>query len=217
MHKIKSLNLISTLESAKISLFFAWILLTACTTSMLTVQTSPEGADVYVVYPGQQPSRLGKTPLSMDSYPLSSQPGDSIKLIVEKEGFRAEHYLVPKTVFAASIRLDIEMRESKLPAACTDQDAAVEEVARSVAQAQSHIQAKMYDNALRILKNLNDKFPNSSVVYDLMGNTHYLMKDLEKALISYEKSLRLSPNNSETQRMVVKLKQIYSIRSPAGN
>ncbi|MBK8200809.1 MAG: tetratricopeptide repeat protein [Bdellovibrionales bacterium] len=138
-------------------------------------------------------------------------------MIVEKEGVRAEHYLVPKTVFAASIRLDIEMRESKLPAACTDQDAAVEEVARSVAQAQSHIQAKMYDNALRILKNLNDKFPNSSVVYDLMGNTHYLMKDLEKALSSYEKSLRLSPNNSETQRMVVKLKQIYSIRSPAGN
>ncbi|MBK7842404.1 MAG: hypothetical protein IPJ71_01720 [Bdellovibrionales bacterium] len=75
MHKIKSLNLNFILELAKIGLAFAWILLSGCTTSMLTVQTSPEGADVYVVYPGQQPSRLGKTPLSMDSYPLSSQPG----------------------------------------------------------------------------------------------------------------------------------------------
>lgn len=184
---------------------------------MLSVQTTPEGADVFVVYSGQQPTRIGKTPLSVDSYPLSSQAGESVKLIVEKEGFRPEHFLVPKTVFAASIRLDIEMKESKLPAACTDQDAAVEEVARSIAQAQSYIQGRMFESALRTLQILNDRFPNSSVIFDLIGNTHYLMKDLEKALVAYQKSLKLNPNNSETIRMVNKLKQIYSIRAPAGN
>ncbi|MCB0364483.1 MAG: tetratricopeptide repeat protein [Bdellovibrionaceae bacterium] len=188
-----------------------------CQTATLNVQTSPDEAEVFAVYPGQQPAKLGKTPLKVESQALFAHPGDSFKLLVQKEGFFTEQFLVPKSLFAANVKLDIAMKENKAPVACTEQDAAVEEVARNVAQAQSFIQAKRYEGAVRILLNLSDRFPNSSVVYDLLGNAYYLMKDLESALGNYEKSLRLSPNNSETQRMVNKLKSIYSIRAPAGN
>ena len=190
--------------------------LLSCTTGTLNVRTTPDEAEVLVVFPGQQPSRLGRTPLSLDSDSLSGHAGDSVELILKKEGYSSEHFLIPKTTFAANIRLDVALNESKLPVACADQDAAVEEVARSIAQAQSFIAAKMYEGALRILQNLGDRYPNSSVIYDLLGNAYYLMKDLEKALVAYQKSLKISPNNSETQRMVKKLSEIYSVRSSAG-
>lgn len=202
-------------------LSFWWLplLVMGCTTSRLNVQTTPAEAEVYVVYPGQQPALLGKSPLDIPGQGMFSHQGTSFKLIVKKEGFFSEQFLVPKSIFTSiksNVKLDVAMIENKAPTACTEQDAAVEEVARSVAQAQSFIQAKRYDSANRILLNLSDRYPNSSVVYDLLGNTYYLMKDLETALNFYEKSLRLSPNNSETQRMVNKLKSIYSIRAPAG-
>lgn len=189
--------------------------LSGCASSGLNVQSTPEGADVLVVRPGQAPMKLGKTPLVV---PSSSISGDSAaQLVLEKNGFGSQSVLLPNTMLPSRADVYVNMRESALPLACVQQTEATNEVTRGVLQAQSEIIRKNYDNAETLLRNLALKYPNISVVFDLLGNVHYLKKDLGNALTAYEKSNELSPGNPETVRMVERLRIIRSNRVPADN
>lgn len=188
--------------------------LSGCAVGMLTVQSTPEGAEVFLAGEDQQPTRLGKTPLNVNSQHLQSVGRNTIEIQIRKEGYATEHFMVPKMSLGSSVSISLKMQESKLPLSCQDQTAAVEKVARQVAQVQFLIQQKKFETAERILNGLIEDNPTSSVFYDLLGNVFYLKKDLELALDAYETSLRLNPGAKETQRMVNKLRSIRSPRLP---
>lgn len=191
------------------------VLFAGCSVGMLNVQSTPEGADVYISHEGQQPVKIGKTPVNISSQQVNSQPGSNIQLKIQKEGFGTESFMIPKSAFNSSISVSTQLNEVKLPLACTQGGEVVDKVARSVAHAQNSIHQKKYDQALQILNNLLLDNPNSSVIYDLVGNAHYMSKNLNDALEAYESSLRLNPQSLETKRMVFKLRTITNVRSPA--
>ena len=186
------------------------VLLLGCSSPILRVGSSPEGADVYIVHQGQQPVRIGKTPMTINNQIIHSQPGESVLLKIQKEGFSTESFLVPKITFSSSVELSANLVESKLPLECTQQTNIVNTVVNQVAQSQYLIQKKKFQQALQILNNLSIEHPYLSVIHDLIGNIHYLQGQLKLALDSYEKSLSLNSNNTETQRMVSKLKSIVT-------
>lgn len=189
--------------------------LSGCSVGMLNVQSTPEGAEVYLVHEGQQPVKIGTTPLNISSQQVNSQSGKNVQLKIKKEGFGAESFLIPKSTFNSSISVSAQLNEVKLPLACTQGNEVVDKVARSVAHAQNLIHRKRYEQALQALNNLMIENPNSSVIYDLLGNVHYLNKNLSAALDAYENSLRINPQSLETKRMVNKLRTITTNRAPA--
>jgi predicted Zn-dependent protease len=93
--------------------------------------------------------------------------------------------------------------------------AAIEKISRGVAQVQSMMQSSRLVEAQGQLSMLISDFPDVSVLHDLMGNVHYINKNLEMAYASYRKSLDLNPTNVDTQRMVSKIQGIIGIRMPA--
>jgi tetratricopeptide (TPR) repeat protein len=69
------------------------------------------------------------------------------------------------------------------------------------------LEQKKYKEAIEVFK-LNAKlYPNSSNVFDSLGEAYMLAGDKKKAIGSYEKSIKLDPENTNGKDMLAKLKQ----------
>ncbi|MCB0412766.1 MAG: tetratricopeptide repeat protein [Bdellovibrionales bacterium] len=191
-----------------ISLISIFFLITGCSVGVMNIQSSPEGADVYLQAGSQQPNKIGQTPMNISSQTVNSLPVDSFKIQVKKEGFDTETFVIPKIMFSSSIDISTKLKEDTLAESCKDQNSAIEKAVRSVALVQFHIQQKNYLQAESVLSSLILEFPNNSVLYDLQGNVYYLQKNVDAALTAYKQSLKLNPNNPSTRRMVNKLEII---------
>ena len=184
--------------------------LAGCGTAGLRVESDPPGADVYIVSDGQAPRKVGQTPY-LSTETLGSQPA---QLTISKEGFRSETILVPSFRMAASGRAYAKLEPGSAGAAggaaCALSDESIQELSGGVAEAQALIGARNLDEAERKLNALITRHSNVGVVYNLLGNVHYLRKDVVKALAAYKRALEISPNSSETARMIKKLNDIRS-------
>lgn len=190
-------------------------LTTGCAVGTLRVNSTPDKADVYVAYEGEQPTKVGETPLNLDGRLINENRGKYITVSIKKEGFQPENVIIPNSAMKSSIDMSSRLAENKLPLQCQDQMASIEKISRGVAQVQSMLQSSRLVEAQGQLSMLITDFPDVSVLHDLMGNVHYINKNLEMAYASYRKSLELNPTNVDTQRMVSKIQGIIGIRMPA--
>lgn len=72
--------------------------------------------------------------------------------------------------------------------------------------AYSFMWMKQYDKALGLLKMNIDNFPNSSNVFNSMGDFLILTGDTTGAIENYEKSFKLNPRNENAKNTINKLK-----------
>ena len=194
-----------------LSLFFS----TGCASSILKVNSSPESADVYLADEGQQPKKIGQTPVRLQARDLDEANGRFVTLYIKKEGYQSESVMVPTGLINKSVEISSKLEEFKLPPQCREQTVTIEKIARGVAQVQILISSnKLYEAQTQLNLLLSD-YPDVSVLQDLMGNVQYINKNLDGALVHYEKSLKIDSNNLDTQRMVTKIKGIIGVRSPA--
>lgn len=182
-----------------------------CASSQLTIESDPLGSDVYLSVGKQVPKKLGQTPYVMktDGLDLSTE---SFVITISKEGFDRQSVLVPITslnnVSAISVHLNqLVTKEDPKQKAAENLDIALEQVARGIANIQSLIQSKEYDQAQSTASTLLATYPNLSILYDLLGNIYYLKKDVEKSLANYKKAQLIYPN-PETLRMINKLQEL---------
>jgi hypothetical protein len=188
-----------------------------CANGALRVNSTPEKAEVYIAYEGEQPSKVGETPLNLDGRLINENRGKYLTVSIKKEGYQPENVIIPNSVMKSSVDMSSRLAENKLPLQCQDQMAAIEKISRGVAQVQSMLQGSRLVEAQGQLSMLITDFPDVSVLHDLMGNVHYINKNLEMAYASYRKSLELNPTNVDTQRMVGKIQGIIGIRMPASS
>ena len=59
--------------------------------------------------------------------------------------------------------------------------------------------------AIEIFKLNVEAYPQSSNVYDSLGEAYMVKGDRQQAIMNYEKSLELDPNNSNAAEMLKKL------------
>ncbi len=179
-----------------------------CATGRVQVSSSPAEAEVFVSKDGRAPEKLGSTPLNLTHEQVFAGAQDYIQVEVKKEGFLPESVLVPHSLFGTyldvSLRLTPAAADAKTLA--SDNVATIQRVVQGVARAQALTAQKNYERAEAILQSLVVEFPQVSVFHDLLGNIYFLQKDMRRALNSYEESLRLDPNNLETERLVRRLR-----------
>ncbi len=202
------MKVMSVLKRTRLlSLLGFMFLLAACQSQSLKIESEPAGADVLVSVQGQSPRKVGVTPYVLQAGEQGdrSQP---MQLMISKDGFGAESILLPPSAVGRSGSVFMKLDHSKLPAACVNLEAALEKVARGVAEAQYQIKLKNLDQAERQLGQLVAEFQNVSVLHDLLGNVYYLRKEIDKALASYRRSQAIAPNNSETGRMIKRLEEL---------
>jgi tetratricopeptide (TPR) repeat protein len=191
------------------------LLMTTCAGSRLTVESVGGQAEVYVVSSSGAERSLGQTPLNveLDSLFEAGQPAAHVEV---RKGTKRHSVLVPKSRISAEAKISVgfpaeeeeiatPLKEEAKPLECPQQINCTQ-LARGIAEAQDLIMQKKYDLAEAKLVYLSGQYSLVSVILDLLGNVYFLKKDLQSALDSYQRSLNLEPENTETQRVVMRIK-----------
>lgn len=191
-----------------------FLILCACSTSNIRVESQPEGADVYVTVNGQTAKKVGVTPLNVQENQINFG-NDPFQLSIIKDGYTTEHILSPATTFSRNSNVQVRLKEvSNSKQSATDD--VLQKVSSQVAYTQSLIITRDYEGAERTLLNILPQFPNVATFHELLGNVYYLKKDLQKAHSSYRKALDLNPSNTDTVRMIQRIEGVRSdLRSPS--
>ncbi len=70
-----------------------------------------------------------------------------------------------------------------------------------------HLRKEEYNSAIPIFKLIVEIFPQSYNAYDSLGEAYMLNGERELAIINYEKSLELNPDNTNALNMLKKLEK----------
>lgn len=187
--------------------------LAACASSQFVVESDPAGAEVLVVSGGGVKQKIGQTPMTITSSALPTAFAPDVQIQIAKEGYRSESFLIPPQASGSVGRIQAKLSDDPVSKACQDAGHSITEATDVVAQVQRMIYKKNFAEAERTLGAYTAKFPTVPVFFSLLGNVHYLQKNLDKALEAYRRANSLQPQNLETSRMIDKIK---GIRSPAG-
>jgi len=132
---------------------------------------------------------------------------------IAKNGFHSESFLIPPQAGGALGRIQAKLSDDAVSKTCQDAGNSLTETTDAVANVQRMIYKKNYNEAERMLNTFTSRYPAVPVFHSLLGNVHYLQKDLDRALAAYQRSNSLQPQNLETSRMIEKIK---SIRGTSG-
>ncbi|OFZ82445.1 MAG: hypothetical protein A2583_03870 [Bdellovibrionales bacterium RIFOXYD1_FULL_53_11] len=176
-----------------------------CASSMV-VESSPDNAEILMRRENDVPLKIGKTPMTLTREVAPGIFSDSVELYVAKDGYQVERILIPQSRFGVRSRWSVSLQPSmgdgkNLQSLYTG-------LAQGIAEAQKEIYLKNYRQAETKISTLLARYPNVSVLYDLLGNIYYMQKDLDKALDAYRRSVALTPDNHETSGMIDKIARI---------
>ncbi|WP_460219394.1 S41 family peptidase [Psychroserpens sp. MEBiC05023] len=62
------------------------------------------------------------------------------------------------------------------------------------------------NDAIKVFQFLVSEFPNGYNGYDSLGEAYYIKGDYEKAIVNYQKSLDLNPENTNAERIIAEIK-----------
>jgi len=205
-------------------LLLCW-LIQSCATGQLQLSSIPEDSSVQLISNRGEIKSLGKTPVSMNMQQLFLNASDFAFIRVEKDGYHSQSFVIPRTALPSNHEISVSLEqkaEAKVaPVAevVPPTPVAVEldkcaqlskenmtRLSKGVAVVQSLILKRDVEVAKVRLSNLIADFPYISVLYDLQGNIYYLQKNYSEAVLAYEKSLELEPENMETAFIVKKLR-----------
>ncbi len=179
----------------------------ACASSNIRVESYPDQAEVYLTYENQNREKVGKTPLVLNDSTHPALFRYPVHLSVEKEGYQSSSVLIPASTVSMNARVSAQLQSK-------DSQTQTKDASEAVARILQLIYRKDYLQAERLLESYLSRYSSVPVFWDLQGNVFYLEKKLDQALVSYETSLRLNPQNGEAAKMIEKIK---SIRGLGGN
>lgn len=192
----------------------------SCVTGQITITSFPSNSDVIVKDTRGEIKATGKTPFTLDLSKDFFSQTDFAVMDVEQNGFVSQSYVIPKTYFNSDHTINVTLKKNII-AQIKDDEGKLEidqcetvskksmnNLSKGIATAQSNMMRNQWQVATAKLSNLISQYPFVSVLHDLQGNVHYLQKHYDQALVAYERSLKIDPENVETAIMVRKLRQI---------
>lgn len=186
----------------------------ACSTTKITFESNPIGANIYVTPMGSSvPKLVGQTPVQVMQDEMNRETWGSgpAYIEVQKEG-----YVTEKVLITELSRIHTVMRFNLLPATQFKEGREVDSIVEGVLQVQQLIKQKRYDEALTILKQMETKAPDVSVIYELQGAAYLAMNKIGEALVAYRLAIRYNPSNLDASRMKSYIEsRYYGTRSPA--
>jgi tetratricopeptide (TPR) repeat protein len=206
-----------------LALFFIGIL-SACSTTKLTIQSNPTKASIYV-HPvsGGEAKLIGETPIEMteDKIPDIAKHGPVI-FEFKKEGRKSQSVLVTD-IIGLNLSINREMEEDQYILGGPGKDAQSVQTAAYLLkinsavdllfEIQRQVRQGKFDDALVSLKDLRTENPNLAAVYEMEGGIHYLQKKFPEALDSYRLAIKFNPMNMDSVRMVALLEKALGISS----
>ena len=155
------------------------------------------------IFKNDKRNDVGKTPITLT---LEHDTKEPVRLLFSKHGYISKEVILDIST-SSNISIDIELVRFIDELQLND-DAYTQffnNVATKIHQANSYIQTKDYKQALSILRSLEEQFPSSYIINDMLGSVHYLSNKPKEALNYYKRSLLLNPTNAPTKTIIEKI------------
>jgi hypothetical protein len=175
------------------------------------ITSSPEGSEVSYQTQNEKGFKvLGTTPLLIDSNKISAwlkDGQDFVAIRLLKSGHMNETILVDIKA-RYNLKYEAELKPIDIWHNKEEEvsSAAANKLATKVQKINHLIFDKDLESALRTTEELIEQFPKAHVFFDVKGSILYLMGKNSEAMMSYQKSLNLNPENIGAQEMLEKIK-----------
>ena len=187
--------------------------LIGCGGQEITIKSTPSDADIFIKVLGKdEEERIGKTPmtLSPETVKKLGDPAKSLTVIdIRRPGYIHEQLLINdfgSTVVEYSFKL-----EQNSIANIIDK---IDDVGGRLFEAQRLMRAGGYEESIKILKELDKKFPFSSLINELIGGAFYLKKDFKSSLLHYDLAYKYNPSNVDSFKMMKFLEKELGVTRP---
>lgn len=193
---------------------FYLILLTSCSvTRELTIKSIPEEADVYIKELGAQDlEKIGKTPLVVGEdvvKKLGNSGRTPVILEVRKAGY-VKQQLILNQIGKTDMKYEVTLEETSFANMVSNLDT----VGGELFEAQRLMRSGSLENSLKILTRLQEKYPYSSLINELMGAAYYLKKDYTNSLVFYDTAYRVDQKNLDAYKMKKYLEDELGVKRP---
>lgn len=194
-------------------LFFLLLLLFSCGGQEITIKSTPSDADIFIKVLGKdEEERIGKTPLTLSSETVNKlgDPSKSLTVIdVRRPGYIHEQLLIND--FGSTV---VEYNFTLEPNAIANIIDKIDDVGGQLFEAQRLMRAGGYEESITILKELDKKFPYSSLINELIGGAYYLKKDFKTSLLHYDLAYKYNPSNVDSFKMIRFLEKELGVSRP---
>ena len=181
---------------------------------LVKIRSNPDIAEVYVknTITGKK-VKIGKTPLSIDMGEIvNNYAGSEVFVIeIEKDGYEVYRLLIGQVgqneidlIVNLSLRQDIALMKN------------TDFLIGELFDIQRQIRTKDYENAIGRLVELEKKFPNFSVIYELIASAYYLNQKFKEALSYYRKAFSVNPDNRDAYIMKNYLERKFNLTAEKG-
>lgn len=171
----------------------------------IKIKTDPADAIISIRdLSGVQNLKLGSSPYEGSLNDLASNFAKSnfFLIVIEKIGYETQSILLSDL-----LKSDIELNLNLIPKEDIMHYRKLDKAVADLNESQRLIRAGQYDDALSLLKNIEQDQPKLSVVPEHMGYVHYLKKDNQGALTWFEKAYRMNPENKDAFTMKAYLRK----------
>ena len=182
--------------------------------NLLTVTSNPVGADVFVVNTtNNKKVKIGKTPFEMSLNEVTANFSESQVFMLEanKEGYETYRVLMGQ-VGENKVSLSINLN----PVKTVIEQKITDELIAQLFDIQRQIRTKDYSNAIVRLTDLDKRFPNYSIISELIGSAYYLDQKFKEALSYYRKAFSINPENKDAFIMKNYLEKKFNLTNPQG-
>ena len=185
------------------------LVINACTTTQLTVNSEPNGADVVIVSDDGREDKLGQTPLNLTPEMMERFPSNNWRMSINKAGFVKDQLFIETKMFRELGKISVKLTpEANWKEAYQDMNAYkyLNDVSSMSAEIQAATVKGDYGRAESIANSLVTRYPKLSVGWNLLGNIYYLQKRMDKAVESYQKSLSINPDDQVTKGILDRIR-----------
>lgn len=188
-------------------------LLVACGGQEITIKSTPSDADIYIKVLGKnEEERIGQTPLTLTSETINKlgDPAKSLTVIdIRRPGYIHEQLLIND--FGRTV---VEYNFTLEPNAIANIIDKIDTIGEQLFEAQRLMRAGGYEESINMLKELDKKFPYSSLINELIGGAYYLKKDFKTSLLHYDLAYKYNPSNVDSFKMIRFLENELKVTRP---
>lgn len=175
----------------------------------LKINTDPIGAEISIRdFGGTIVQKLGKAPYTGNLQDLAGNYAKSsyFMIVVEKDGFYTQ-----SIALSDLLKSDISLNINLEPVQDFLKYKSIDNAIADLFEAQRLARGQQYDEALTLLKKIEEKENYISSIPELMGTVYYLKKDNKAALSYFKKAFRLNPENKVAYQMKAYLEKSLGV------
>jgi hypothetical protein len=180
----------------KTALFLSLLTVQSCGT--VAIRSNPSDAEILLMQPGRSdPKPMGKTPYEGKLSDLGSAANSGpIVIQIRKPGYVTQNLYVPNAS-GSRIEFDTNLKPVN-PGSYADMN----KIVKLILQAERQIMQKQVDEALKSAADIKTMNDNVAVAWEIEGAAYFVKGDLQKAKLSWLRSLEIDPENPETAKMI---------------